>query len=73
MKVGITLRNMGPAAETSILAACARAADESALDSVWVMDHVAIPPDDAEGSGGLQMWTPTGSWPARPGVKSPRW
>ncbi len=55
MKVGITLRNMGPAAETSILAQCARAADESALDAVWVVDHVAIPPDDAQGSGGLYL------------------
>ena len=55
MKVGITLRNMGPAATTDTLAACATAADQSALDSLWVMDHVAIPPDDAEGSGGLYL------------------
>ena len=55
MKVGITLRNMGPAAETAVLAQCARAADESALDAVWVVDHVAIPPDDAQGSGGLYL------------------
>ena len=55
MEIGITLRNMGPAAEPAILARCARAADESSLDSVWVMDHVAIPPDDAEGSGGLYL------------------
>ena len=55
MKIGITLRNMGPAAEAAILAQCARAADESSLDSVWVVDHVAIPPDDAEGSGGLYL------------------
>jgi probable F420-dependent oxidoreductase len=55
MKMGIILRNMGPAADTGILAQCARAADESSLDSVWVVDHVAIPPDGAEGSGGLYL------------------
>ncbi len=34
---------------------CARAADEAGLDSLWVTDHIAIPPDDAEGSGGRYL------------------
>jgi alkanesulfonate monooxygenase SsuD/methylene tetrahydromethanopterin reductase-like flavin-dependent oxidoreductase (luciferase family) len=28
------------------------AADKMGLDDLWVLDHMAIPPDDAEGSGG---------------------
>jgi probable F420-dependent oxidoreductase len=35
--------------------ACARHAEEVGLDDVWVVDHVAIPPDDAEGSGGRYL------------------
>jgi probable F420-dependent oxidoreductase len=35
--------------------ACARAAEAAGLDDVWVVDHVAIPPDDAEGSGGRYL------------------
>src|SRR4030095_13682673 len=31
---------------------CARAAQDSGAESLWITDHVAIPPDDAEGSGG---------------------
>ena len=52
MKIGMLLRNSGPVSTPSFIADCARAGDESELDSLWVLDHVAIPPDDAEGSGG---------------------
>lgn len=52
MKIGMLLRNSGPISTPSFIADCARAGDESELDSLWVLDHVAIPPDDAEGSGG---------------------
>ena len=55
MKLGITLRNMGPASAPEVLVACASAAEAAALDDVWVTDHVAIPPDDAEGSGGRYL------------------
>jgi probable F420-dependent oxidoreductase len=53
MRVGIVLRNMGSASTRDIILECARAADaEPAIADLWVADHIAIPPDDAEGSGG---------------------
>ena len=52
MKLGMLLRNSGPVSTPEFIAECARAGDSSGLDSLWVLDHVAIPPDDAEGSGG---------------------
>ncbi|MEM7469537.1 MAG: LLM class flavin-dependent oxidoreductase, partial [Pseudomonadota bacterium] len=52
MKFGTTVRNMGPAATTETITACAQHAESIGLDSIWVVDHMAIPPDDAEGSNG---------------------
>ena len=52
MHIGVGLRNMGPQSTPAIMGACARAAEDAGLESVWVTDHIAIPPDDAEGSGG---------------------
>lgn len=52
MRVGMFLRNSGPPSTRSIITQCAQAADKMGLDDLWVLDHVAIPPDDAEGSGG---------------------
>ncbi len=52
MQVGVTMRNMGPESTRAMMADCARAAQDSGAESVWITDHVAIPPDDAEGSGG---------------------
>ena len=52
MKFGTTVRNMGAAATTECISHCARHAENIGLDSVWVVDHIAIPPDDAEGSDG---------------------
>ena len=55
MKIGVTLRIMGPQSTAETLTACAKAADEAGLDDLWVADHVAIPPDDSEGSGGRYL------------------
>ena len=56
MKLGVMIRNMGPASTREIVAAAARAADAvPAVADVWVVDHIAIPPDDAEGSGGRYL------------------
>ena len=55
MKLGMVVRNMGPQATAATLVACARAAEAAGLDDVWVVDHVAIPPDDAEGSDGRHL------------------
>ena len=55
MRLGAALRSMGPDSDAATLVACARAAEAAGLDDVWVVDHVAIPPDDAEGSDGRYL------------------
>jgi probable F420-dependent oxidoreductase len=55
MKLGAVIRNMGPQSTRECVVACARAAEQAGLDDVWVVDHVAIPPDDAEGSNGRYL------------------
>ncbi|MGH7894957.1 MAG: TIGR03619 family F420-dependent LLM class oxidoreductase [Candidatus Binatia bacterium] len=56
MKLGVLVRNMGPASTREIVTAAARAADAvPAVSDLWVVDHIAIPPDDAEGSGGRYL------------------
>ena len=55
MQVGISIRLMGPQSTRETIAECARAAEEAELDDLWVPDHIAIPPDDAEGSGGRYL------------------
>lgn len=55
MKLGLYLRNMGPQSSPAMLLECARAADAAGVDDLWVADHIAIPPDDAEGSGGRYL------------------
>ena len=52
MKYGVFLRNMGPAATRETLGACAVAAEEAGFDAAFLVDHLAIPPDQSEGSGG---------------------
>src|SRR4029078_12847676 len=53
MKLGLVVPNMGPASSRDLVTAAAQAADACpAIDDVWVVDHVAIPPDQSEGSGG---------------------
>jgi len=53
MRLGVVLRNMGPASTRETIAAVARLADATpAIADLWVTDHLAIPPDDAEGSDG---------------------
>lgn len=52
MDIGVTLRNMGEQSTADTMSTCALAAEDAGMESVWVVDHIAIPPDDAEGSGG---------------------
>ena len=52
MHIGVTLRNMGPQSDRATLRAGTVYAEELGFESVWITDHIAIPPDDAEGSGG---------------------
>src|SRR2546429_3675861 len=56
MQLGVVLRNMGAQSTRETLVAAARAADAlSAVADLGVADHVAIPPDDAEGSDGRYL------------------
>jgi probable F420-dependent oxidoreductase len=55
MKLGVVLRTMGEQATRETLLGCACAAEGAGLDELWVVDHVAIPPDDAEGSSGRYL------------------
>jgi probable F420-dependent oxidoreductase len=55
MRLGLYLRNMGPQSDRATLRACARAADDAGVDDLWVADHIAIPPDQSEGSGGRYL------------------
>ncbi len=59
MRLGVTLRNMGEQSAAQTLLACAHVAEERGCDSLWITDHIAIPPDDAEGSGGRYLDTLT--------------
>ena len=52
MKIGVTLRNMGTQSSAETMSGGAQAAEARDFESVWITDHIAIPPDDAEGSGG---------------------
>ena len=52
MHLGVTLRNMGEQSTPATMARCAALAEAAGFESIWVVDHIAIPPDDAEGSGG---------------------
>ena len=55
MQLGLFVRNMGPQSTRASLVACARAAEAAGVDDLWVADHIAIPPDDAEGSDGRYL------------------
>ncbi len=59
MEIGVTIRNMGDESSADLVLGCARAAEASGMESLWITDHVAIPPDDAEGSGGRYLDTLT--------------
>lgn len=52
MKFGVVIRNMGPAATRETLGACVTAVEQAGFDAAFVVDHLAIPPDQTEGSGG---------------------
>jgi probable F420-dependent oxidoreductase len=55
MKLGIAVRSMGPQSEPQVFLTCVRAAEAAGFDDVWIQDHIAIPPDDAEGSDGRYL------------------
>ena len=55
MKLGLYLRNMGDTATREMVRACAVGAEAAGVDDLWLADHIAIPPDDAEGSNGRYL------------------
>jgi probable F420-dependent oxidoreductase len=55
MKIGMYLRNMGAQATRAFVGVCAKAGEAAGLDDLWVYDHLAIPPDESQGSGGYYL------------------
>lgn len=55
MKIGVSIRTMGPQSTRQIISECALHAEQVGLDSIWLAEHIAIPPDDAEGSDGRYL------------------
>jgi probable F420-dependent oxidoreductase len=55
MKLGLYLRNMGPQSSRPLIADAARAAEEAGIDDLWVADHLALAPEDAQGSDGRYL------------------
>jgi probable F420-dependent oxidoreductase len=52
MRFGLFLRNMGPESTAQLIAECAQQAERQGIDDLWVLDHIAIPKEESEGSGG---------------------
>ncbi len=55
MKFAIAIRNMGPQSNRTTIRACARIAEQAGFDALFVSDHLCIPPDQTEGSGGRYL------------------
>jgi probable F420-dependent oxidoreductase len=55
MKLGMVIRTMGPQSTRDTILRCATAAESAGIDEVWVPDHIAIAPDNSEGSGGRYL------------------
>jgi probable F420-dependent oxidoreductase len=55
MKIGLSLRHMGPQSTRGLIADAARAAEEAGIDDLWVADHLALAPEDSEGSDGRYL------------------
>ena len=55
MKYAIAIRNMGPQSTRETIRACARTAEQLGFDALFVSDHLCIPPDETEGSGGRYL------------------
>lgn len=55
MKIGMNFRNWGPHATRENLLACARIADQSTLDSIWVNDHIGLPKGEWHNEFGISQ------------------
>jgi alkanesulfonate monooxygenase SsuD/methylene tetrahydromethanopterin reductase-like flavin-dependent oxidoreductase (luciferase family) len=52
MKLGLYVRNMGPQSTRALIAEAARAAEGTGINDLWVADHLALAPEDSQGSDG---------------------
>ena len=52
MHIGLMIRNMGLQSTRDIMSGVALGAEERNFESIWAVDHIAIPKEDSEGSGG---------------------
>jgi probable F420-dependent oxidoreductase len=52
MQIGVSINNMGALSTKEVITRQALKAEQSELDHIWVLDHIALPPDQSEGSGG---------------------
>src|SRR5271154_124317 len=55
VKYAIAIRNMGPQSNRTTIRSCARIAEQAGFDALFVSDHLCIPPDQTEGSGGRYL------------------
>src|SRR5713101_7444129 len=55
MKFAVAIRNMGPVSNRATIRTCARIAEQAGFDALFVSDHLCIPPDQTEGSGGRYL------------------
>lgn len=55
MRMGVFLRNFGPFSTAENIASCVTVAESMGLDDLWLSDHIAIPPEESEGSGGRYL------------------
>ncbi|HUO04809.1 MAG TPA: TIGR03619 family F420-dependent LLM class oxidoreductase [Candidatus Binataceae bacterium] len=55
MKYGVAIRNMGEQSSRATISACAKIAERAGFDAIFVSDHLCIPADQAEGSGGRYL------------------
>ena len=55
MDIGISIRAMGTQSTPAIISDILQSAEQAGIESAWIAEHIAIPPDDAEGSGGRYL------------------
>jgi probable F420-dependent oxidoreductase len=55
VRFGIAIRNMGPQSTRATIRSCAASAESLGYDALFVSDHLCIPPDQTEGSGGRYL------------------
>ena len=54
-RIGIQVRTQGPQSTRDMIIDCAAAAEQNGFEELYVVDHIAIPPDDLEGSDGRYL------------------